>query len=110
MEELENTNEIQLKIGSYSLIRTRDGAGERGPMLSSLSVPEGAQFHHEMKSEDANGLLKKGNWTEVGSISSRTYFRCTPITKFLEVEKDENGEIIRVLFKTENSEYEVRVN
>jgi len=109
MESLEKVDQIQLKIGRYSLTRTRDSAGDSGIVLSSLSEPEGAKFHTDLIAEDANGLLKKGNWCEVGSISSRSYFRCTPITKFLEVEKDEQGEVIRVLFKTLNSEYEVTV-
>lgn len=109
MESLEKTDQIQLKIGRYSLTRTRDGAGDSGIMLSSLNKPEDAKFHSDLVVEDGNGLLKKGNWHEVSSISSSTYFRCTPITKFLEQEKDEQGEVIRVLFKTLNSEYEVTV-
>lgn len=107
MGELENTETIQLKSGSYNLTRTRDGAGERGTVLTSLIEPEGAMFHHEMIAEDTNGLLKKGNWHQVSS--PHNYFRCTPITRFLEIEKDDQGEVIRVLFKTLNSEYEVRV-
>lgn len=109
MEDFNKLDEIQLKIGRYSLTRTRDGRGDSGIALSSLSEPEGSKTHMDLKPEGGNGLLKKGNWCEVGSISSRSFFRCTPITKFLEIEKDEQGEVIRVLFKTLNSEYEVTV-
>jgi len=108
MEDFNKLDEIQLKIGKYSLIRTRDGRGDSGIALTSLCEPEGSKFHTDLKVEGGNGLLKKGNWHEVGAITS-TYFRCTPITKFIDVEKDDNSEVIRVLFRTLNSEYEVRV-
>lgn len=112
---MKDINEIQLKSGIYSLIRTSDGAGDRGPRLISLHEPEGAKTHGDLKKEGANGLLKKGNWVECGSITPRSYayqdwFRCTPIQRFIEVERDDNDEVIRVLFRTLNSEYEVRVN
>lgn len=109
MEDFDKLDEIQLKIGRYKLVRTRDGKGDSGIVITSLMEPEGSEFHSDLKAEGGNGLLKKGNWCEVGSMSSRAYFRCTPITRFLEVEKDDKGEVIRVLFKTLNSEYEVTV-
>jgi hypothetical protein len=109
-----DVEQIQLKAGTYNLQRTRDGAGDSGPSLISLSVPEGARYHSDLVQEGGMGLLKKGNWVECGSIfpqsfSSSDWFRCTPITRFLEIEKDDDGEVIRVLFRTQNSEYEVKV-
>ena len=108
-----DVEQIQLKSGRYSLTRTRDGAGDSGPKLISLNEPEDAEFHSDLVQEGGMGLLKKGNWVECGSITASSFgsdwFSCTPITRFLEIEKDEKGEVIRVLFKTLNSEYEVRV-
>lgn len=109
LDQIDTLETIQLKCGKYSLTRTRDGAGDSGIMLSSLQEPEGATTHNQLIPEGESGLLKKGNWVEVGSLSSRSFFRCTPITRFIEMDKDDNGEVTRVLFKTLNSEYEVRV-
>ena len=105
---------IQLKSGKYSLIRTADGAGDSGPVLTSLHEPEDAKYHSDLKKEGENGFLKVGNWVECGSLIARSYstqdwWRCTPIKEFLEVKKDDNDEVIYVRFSTQNSEYEVKV-
>lgn len=110
MKSLDSLQEVQLKDGWYNLVRTRDGAGECGPKLASLNQPEDAKSHSDLIEEGPNGLLKKGNWVECSSASmDRGWFRCTQITKFIEIEKDSDGDVIRVLFRTLNSEYEVRV-
>lgn len=81
----------------YSLRRTRDGAGDSGPMSRSFVRLSG-------KWEDVGPRPTVGAIIQVGSAGSRTYswqdyWQTTPITEILEERED------YVRFKTNNSEY-----
>lgn len=112
MKNLKKIKSIKMRKGRYSLRRVRDGAGDSGMLLQSYKEPKGAKYHSDLVPDGENGELKIGNWVECGSPYARTYsaqdfWRCTPIKEFLEIKKDENGEVIYVRFMTRNSEYEV---
>lgn len=95
---------------TYSLRRTRDGAGDSGLMSLAL-IPT---FDHDtgkvlsVETID-NGRPQIGAAMRVGSHYARTFgtdwWQTTPITAILEEQIEEDGtEYVR--FKTGNSEYE----
>jgi hypothetical protein len=85
---------------SYSLRRTRDGAGDSGGMSMIITLNENGNaisFDY--------GRPKIGCVVRVGSIAARSfsaqdYWQTTPVTEILE--ETENY----IHFKTTNSEYE----
>jgi hypothetical protein len=99
---------------TFSLYRTRDGAGDSGPMSLALSVIEDEDGNRKFERDPETGLIvNKGNRPiigcvmQVGSIYARTYqaqdyWMTTPITEILEDTQD------YVRFRTGNSEYEWR--
>jgi hypothetical protein len=83
---------------TYSLYRTRDGAGDNGPMSEAIRQGDG-------KLDMGGDRPKVGYAMQVGSPYSRTYagqdyWQTTYVTKILE--ESEN----RVKFETGNSTYE----
>lgn len=94
----------------YSLRRTRDGAGDSGP-LSELCTPTIDVDTNKVTSWDRkqNARPEVGGLMIVGSpyarsYSAQDYWQTTIITEILEERKTEEGEYVR--FKTGNSEYE----
>lgn len=95
---------------TYSLRRTRDGAGDSGQM-SDVITPIWDENHKLIdKIIENNARPKVGAAMMVGSGYARSYsaqdwWMTTPITEILEERRDEDGtEYVR--FKTGNSEYE----
>lgn len=96
---------------TYSLYRTRDGAGDSGPM-SDLVIPTFDHDTGKIVSKDIrhNARPEVGGAMVVGSPYGRTFSRqdwwqTTIITQILEERIEEDGtEYVR--FKTGNSEYE----
>jgi hypothetical protein len=92
---------------TYSLRRTRDGAGDSGNMSEALFYDEGG---NNIVTED-NAEPRVGVVMRVGSIMARSYssqdwWQTTPITEILEERETDQGKYVR--FKTGNSEYEWR--
>lgn len=85
----------------FSLRRTRDGAGDSGPvsMVNRIN-PETSEIEHE------HGQKPRVGWAvQVGALGGRTYsvqdfWQTTPVTEILE----ERDDFVR--FRTGNSEYE----
>ena len=96
---------------TYSLRRTRDGAGDSGPM-SLAQIPTFDQDTGKIVDveEIHNARPQLGASMRVGSITGRSYsaqdwWQTTLITEILEERTEEDGtEYVR--FKTGNSEYE----
>lgn len=94
---------------TYSLYRTRDGAGDSGPYFSIARL-------------DEKGVVERQNWADkpkvgwnvtVGAVGARAYsaqdyWATTPVTEIVEdkLKSDDNGRFHYVRFKTGNSEYE----
>lgn len=99
---------------TYSLRRTRDGAGDSGGM-SLAQIPTYDQDTGEMVDVEQidNARPQLGASMRVGSIYARTFeaqdwWQTTLITEILEERTEEDGtEYVR--FKTGNSEYEWKV-
>lgn len=93
---------------TYSLRRTRDGAGDSGPMSMAIFYDEGG---NNILTED-NAVPRVGVAMRVGSIIARSYsaqdwWQTTMISKILEERTDpENPYYLYIRFKTGNSEYE----
>jgi hypothetical protein len=90
---------------TYSLRRTRDGAGDSGTMSTALFYDEGG---NNILTED-NAEPRVGVAMRVGSIMARSYssqdwWQTTLITEILETRETPDGKYVR--FKTGNSEYE----
>ncbi len=89
----------------YFLRRTRDGAGDSGPLtLINRINPETKKYESEM------GVRPRIGWAvQVGSIGGRTfvtqdYWQTTPVTEIIEDVISDDKNFCR--FKTGNSEYE----
>jgi len=100
----------------YSLSRTRDGAGDSGPM-STLYFPVYDENDPEKivdVTTEHNSPPKVGAVIRVGSPYSRSYsaqdwWQTTLITEILEERTDsEDPDCLYIRFKTGNSEYEWR--
>tara|TARA_R110000822_G_scaffold5031_13_gene21883 strand:+ start:7561 stop:7866 length:306 start_codon:yes stop_codon:yes gene_type:complete len=99
---------------TYSLRRTRDGAGDSGGM-SLAQIPTYDQDTGEMVDVEQidNARPQLGASMRVGSIYARSFeaqdwWQTTLITEILEERTEEDGtEYVR--FKTGNSEYEWKV-
>lgn len=93
----------------YSLYRTRDGAGDSGPMSVTFLVEESNGILSIATDENGKPIQggprpAVGHVIQVGSIYARTYqqqdyWMTTPITEIL----SDTGSEVR--FKTGNSEY-----
>lgn len=95
---------------TYSLRRTRDGAGDSGPM-SDLVIPTydvdtgkiiGKETKHNARPEVGGAMVVGSPYAR--SFSTQDWWQTTIITEILEERKTEEGEYVR--FKTGNSEYE----
>jgi hypothetical protein len=98
---------------TYSLRRTRDGAGDSGPMSDAVTPIWDDNGKLVDKIVEQNARPKVGAAMVVGSAYARTYsgqdwWQTTLITEILEERTEEDGtEYVR--FKTGNSEYEWKV-
>jgi hypothetical protein len=94
----------------YSLYRTRDGAGDSGPMSDAVTPVWDENGKLVDKIIEHTARPKVGAAMVVGSPYARTYsaqdwWMTTPITEILEERISKDGtEYVR--FKTGNSEYE----
>ena len=91
---------------TYSLRRTRDGAGDSGTMSLALWLDE--ESENGVGRED-NAEPRVGVAMRVGSAYGRSYspqdwWQTTFITEILETRETPDGKYVR--FKTGNSEYE----
>lgn len=101
---------IDLPTARYFLSRDRDGAGDSGMMLEV--------FDWDEKKAVGNNYLQIGMGCRVGShyarsFSAQDWWLTTPIKEFLEVERNDDDEVVRVRFLTESrngSIYELRVD
>lgn len=96
---------------TYSLRRTRDGAGDSGGMSLGIAPTFDQDTGNITNIEYKDNARPQIGWVmRVGSIYARTmshqdWWQTTPITEILEERTEEDGtEYVR--FKTGNSEYE----
>lgn len=93
----------------YSLRRTRDGAGDSGPMSDAVTPIWDDNGKLVDKIIEHGARPKVGAVMVVGSpfarsFSAQDWWQTTPITEILEERTDDGTEYVR--FRTGNSEYE----
>jgi len=91
---------------TYSLRRTRDGAGDSGNMSLALwfSRDEENGYGHEDNAEPRVGVIMRVGSTYARSYQEQDWWQTTLITEILETRETPDGKYVR--FKTGNSEYE----
>lgn len=97
----------------YSLKRTRDGAGDSGPMSDAYTPIYDADtgklvnYTTEHNSEPRVGVVMRVGSMFARSYSAQDWWQTTLITEILERRVDpKDPESVYVRFKTGNSEYE----
>lgn len=89
---------------TYSLRRTRDGAGDSGPMSEAIvPKPEGGYPDIEVAARPRVGVAIRVGSPYARSYQAQDWWMTTVITEILEDEPE------YVRFKTGNSEYEWKV-
>jgi hypothetical protein len=91
---------------TYSLRRTRDGAGDSGTMSLAywLNEEDERGYSHEDNAEPRVGVSMRVGSTVGRSYSQQDWWQTTMITEILETRETDQGKYVR--FKTGNSEYE----
>lgn len=102
----EKLTEVELPVGTYSLRRDYDGAGDSGMLFESLSLDGDKNVVVDSK------FVRVGSAVKVGSPYARTFeyqdwWMTTPVTEIKEVVENEDEFI--VYFKTKNSDYTLKV-
>ena len=93
---------------TYSLRRTRDGAGDSGTMSLALWLDRDNENGpcHEDNAEPRVGVAMRVGSSYGRSFSQQDWWQTTMITEILETQESSEGKYVR--FKTGNSEYEWR--
>ena len=92
---------------TYALKRTRDGAGDSGPMsMAIIPSPDGNHQYKHAARPEVGAVMRVGS-PYARSYSAQDYWQTTPISEILEEwEEAVNDYVIEyVRFKTGNSEY-----
>jgi hypothetical protein len=90
-----------------TLRRVSDGEGFSGSLVESIAWDEDGLIKEVTGSKPTVGeSLRVGSMT-AGTYTDRDYWLTTPITEIIKEEKNEDGKLTYVMFKTENSVYEI---
>ena len=89
---------------TYSLTRTRDGAGDSGPMSSAIFYNENGEPERIENSRPFVGAVMIVGTFLARSYAGQDYWQTTPVIEILEEHVDDEGDQW-VKFKTQNSEY-----
>jgi hypothetical protein len=90
---------------TYSLRRTRDGAGDSGNMSVAYHDPDGESepvVEHDARPR-VGVVMRVGSYT-ARSFDPQDWWQTTPVTEIVEDYVDDEGDQW-VRFKTKNSEY-----
>jgi len=90
-----------------TLKRVEDGEGFSGNRVESIAWKEDGSFKEVTGSKPTVGESFLVGTVTAGTYSSRDYWLTTPVTEIIKEEKNEEGKLEYVMFKTENSVYEV---
>jgi len=89
------------------IVRVRDGEGYQGSLVESISWNEDGTFKEVTGSKPTVGESMRVGTATAGMFSNRDWWMTTPITEIIKEEKNEEGKLTYVMFKTENSVYEM---
>lgn len=89
------------------LVRVSDGEGYSGSLVESIAWNEDGSFKEVTGSKPTVGESLKVGTVTAGMFTNRDFWLTTPITEIIKEEKNEEGKLTYVMFKTENSVYEM---
>jgi len=89
------------------LRRVLDGEGYSGSLIQSISWNEDGTFKEISGSRPTVGESMRVGTMTAGMFTDRDWWMTTPITEIIKEEKNEEGKLTYVMFKTENSVYEM---
>lgn len=89
---------------TYSLTRTKDGAGDSGPMSCAVFCNENGKPELIENARPFVGAVMIVGTFITRSYAAQDYWQTTPVTEILEEHTDDEGDQW-VRFKTQNSEY-----
>ena len=90
-----------------TLKRIKDGEGFSGSLVESIAWNEDGTFKEVTGSKPTVGESMRVGTMTAGTYSSRDFWLTTPVTEIIKEEKNEEGKLTYVMFKTENSVYEI---
>jgi len=89
------------------LERLSDGEGFSGSQVEVIAWNEDGSFKEVVGSKPEVGCSVKVGTATAGMFSNRDYWLTTPVTEIIKEEKNEEGKLTYMMFKTENSVYEI---
>jgi hypothetical protein len=89
------------------LVRVLDGEGFSGSLVQSIAWNEDGSFKEVTGGRPTVGESLKVGTVTAGTYSTRDWWMTTPVTEIIKEEKNEEGKLTYVMFKTENSVYEI---
>jgi hypothetical protein len=89
------------------LERLSDGEGFSGSIVESISWNEDGSFKEVTGSVPQVGESVKVGTATAGMFTNRDYWMTTPIIEIVKVEKNKEGKYEYMMFRTENSVYEI---
>ena len=89
------------------LIRMSDGEGHSGSLVESIAWNEDGTFKKVTGSKPTVGESIKVGTVSAGMFTDRDFWLTTPVTEIIKEEKNEDGLLTYMMFKTENSVYEI---
>lgn len=90
-----------------TLRRKRDGAGDSGTRVEAIAWNDDGTFKEVVDNKPVIGCSILVGSVTARSYSNQDYWLTTPVTEIIKEEKDGDGKLKRVEFKTGNSEYEL---
>lgn len=89
------------------LKRLSDGKGQSGSIVESIAWQEDGSFKEISGSKPTVGESVRVSTRSAGMLTNQDYWLTTPVTEIIKEEKNEEGKLTYMMFKTENSVYEI---
>ena len=89
------------------LERLSDGKGQTGSIVESIAWNECGSFKEITGSIPKVGCSVRVSTVTAGMYTTQDYWLTTPVTEIVKEEKNEDGKLSYMMFKTENSVYEI---
>ena len=89
------------------LRRVSDGAGDQGSLVQAIKWNEDRTFKEVVDNKPVVGCSLLVGSATARSYSYQDYWLTTQVTEIIEENKNPEGKLIYVKFRTRNSEYEL---
>lgn len=89
------------------LTRLSDGEGYQGSLVESIAWNEDGSFKKVTGSKPTVGESVRVGTMTAGMFTDRDWWMTTPVTEIIKEERNEEGKLTYMMFRTENSTYEI---